>query len=84
MEEVNLLLDATTAFYTDALGGEYPNLESFEGVLVDFSFDASSNFPVEVDFDGMVTFGVGSRPSESDLVEVMEGLDYNGKYRKSA
>ena len=81
--EPNSLWDQTVLFYTDFLFGVYPNLNSFDPVLVGSwvdEVDPSQVFPISVLFDVIMDFDEGSRvPSEQEIIAVFESADYNGK-----
>jgi hypothetical protein len=59
-EELDGLMDSTSQFYEELLRAAYPNLDSFEAVLVSSSFDAANtDLPVFIEFDANAFFTEG-------------------------
>ena len=56
------LLDQTALFYIKTVGQIHTNLESFVAEFIDMKFDATSPFPITIDFDAVVTFAPGRKP----------------------
>lgn len=76
-EEIDGVIAETNRFYTDILSAAYPNLDSFEAIFVEDSFNAGNDLPIRIDFDANAFFTDGTDiPSAQDVFAVLEGADY--------